>query len=189
MKDTEKPRITALLLAGFVLLSALNAVAQEKATEAPVPEFQMTVLKQIPATSVKSQASTSTCWCFATTSMLESELMRLGKGEIGLSEMFTVNNTYLEKAKQYVRFHGTCNFGEGGEQHDVLNSIAKYGLVPREIYPGINYGEKVHKHGELFGSLTGVLQTLIKNPNEKLSPVWIKGAEGVLDAYLGEKPE
>jgi bleomycin hydrolase len=55
--------------------------------------------------------------------MLESELIRLGRGETGLSEMFTVRNIYSDKAEQFVRFHGTCNFAEGGEQHDVMNSI------------------------------------------------------------------
>jgi bleomycin hydrolase len=150
--------------------------------------FQMTLITQIPATSVKNQASTSTCWSFATTSMLESEVMRLGKGEVGLSEMFTVNNVYSEKASQYVKFHGTTNFAEGGAQHDVTNSIKKYGIVPRDIYPGLNYGETTHKHGELVTALTGIVQTIVRNPNGKISPVWMKGLNGVVDAYLGEKP-
>ncbi|MCX6225134.1 MAG: aminopeptidase, partial [Bacteroidia bacterium] len=63
-----------------------------------------------------------------------------------------------------------------------------YGIVPRDIYPGLNYGETAHKHGELVTALTGVVQTVVKNPNGKISPVWLKGVEGVLDAYLGEKP-
>lgn len=151
-------------------------------------EIQLTTIRQIPALTVKSQASTSTCWCFATTSMLESELIRLGKGEVGLSEMFTVRNVYSDKAEQYVRFHGTCNFAEGGEQHDVLNSIRKYGIVPRDIYPGLNYGEASHKHGEIISTLTGVVDNATKNKNGKLSPVWLKGVNGILDAYFGEKP-
>ncbi|MFA6127821.1 MAG: C1 family peptidase [Bacteroidales bacterium] len=188
MKHHLKAGLPFFLLALILVLNPNGVSGQEKKPAESKPEFQMTILKQIPATSVKSQASTSTCWCFATTSMLESELMRLGKGEVGLSEMFTVNNVYAEKASQYVKFHGTCNFAEGGAQHDVMNSIKKSGIVPRDIYTGLNYGETTHRHGELVTALTGIVQTIIKNPNGKISPVWLKGLNGVLDAYLGEKP-
>ena len=188
MKCIQKFRVPVLFLVLTFILNPSWVAGQEKKPAEVKPEFQMTILKQIPATSVKSQASTGTCWCFATTSMLESELMRLGKGEVGLSEMFTINNVYAEKASQYVKFHGTCNFADGGAQHDVMNSIKKFGIVPRDIYPGLNYGETSHKHGELNAVLSGIVQTVVKNPNGKISPVWMKGINGVLDAYLGEKP-
>jgi bleomycin hydrolase len=188
MENIRKLRIPALFLISALLLNPFGAAGQDNKPAASHPEFQMTVIKQIPVTSVKSQASTSTCWCFSTTSMLESEIMRMGKGEIGLSEMFTVNHVYSQKASQYVKFHGTCNFAEGGEQHDVINSIREFGIVPRDIYPGLNYGETVHKHGELVNALSGVVETVVKNPNGKISPVWLKGIDGILDAYLGEKP-
>jgi bleomycin hydrolase len=188
MKDIKKLRAPFLLFVVTFFLNPIWVSGQEKKPAESKPEFQFTILKQIPATSVKSQASTSTCWCFSTISMLESEIMRLGKGEVGLSEMFIVNNAYSDKASQYVKFHGTCNFAEGGAQHDVTNSIKKYGIVPRDIYPGLNYGETAHKHGELVNTLTGIVQTVVKNPNGKVSPVWLKGVSGVLDAYLGEKP-
>lgn len=188
MKCIQKFRVPVLFLVLTFILNPSWVAGQEKKPAEVKPEFQMTILKQIPATSVKSQASTGTCWCFATTSMLESELMRLGKGEVGLSEMFTINNVYAEKASQYVKFHGTCNFADGGAQHDVMNSIKKFGIVPRDIYPGLNYGETSHKHGELNAVLSGIVQTVVKNPNGKITPVWMKGINGVLDAYLGEKP-
>ncbi len=175
------------LFLSFLLVPVL-AFSQKPESKEATPEFEITVVKQIPASSVKSQASTSTCWCFATTSMLESELMRLGKGEVGLSEMYTVRNVYSEKAGQFVRFHGTCNFAEGGEQHDVMNSIRKNGIVPREIYPGLNYGEASHKHGEIVTVLSGIVNDLVKNKNGKISPVWQKGINGILDAYFGELP-
>lgn len=188
MKHFHTLRVTVLFFVLTIFLNPVWVAGQEKKPAEVNPEFQMTILKQIPATPIKSQASTSTCWCFATTSMLESEMIRLGKGEVGLSEMFTVNNVYSEKASQYVKFHGTCNFTDGGEQHDVTNSIKKFGIVPRDIYPGLNYGETSHKHGELNAVLSGIVQTVVKNPNGKISPVWMKGVNGVLDAYLGEKP-
>jgi len=188
MKSLRKTVIGSCLLITFLLLVPIRMFGQDKPAGDAVPEFQMTVVKQIPALAVQSQASTSTCWCFGTTSMLESELIRLGHGEIGLSEMFTVRNTYAAKAEQYVRFHGTCNFGDGGEPHDVLSSIARNGIVPRDIYPGLNYGETSHKHGEVSSALTGIVENVVKNRNGRVSPVWMTGFNGVLDAYFGELP-
>ncbi|MDD4645891.1 MAG: C1 family peptidase [Bacteroidales bacterium] len=194
MKQIHQTRVPVLLMAMALLINPLWVSGQDKkqkqkpAPEPATQEFQFTVIKQIQATSPKSQASTSTCWCFSTNSMVESEVMRLGKPEVGLSEMFTVHNAYLDKASQYVKFHGTTNFAEGGEQHDVLNSIKKYGIVPRDVYPGLNYGEKTHKHGEFFQAMNGIVQNVVKNPNGKVSPVWLNGINGILDAYLGERP-
>ncbi|MBT4398567.1 MAG: aminopeptidase [Bacteroidetes bacterium] len=172
----------------FLFLGNIQIQAQE-ATEkedAKTPVF--TTVNQVKTTSVKSQGSTGTCWCFATTSMLESELIRLGKGEIGLSEMFAVRTVYVDKAEQYVRFHGSCNFAQGGAQHDVLLAWSKYGAVPREAYPGLNYGSKTHNHGEIQAVLAGVTQSVIKNRNGKLSTVWKKGFSGILGAYFGDYP-
>ena len=46
---------------------------------------QFTLNKIIPHTSVKDQGNSGSCWCFATTSFIESELMRLKGFEIDLS--------------------------------------------------------------------------------------------------------
>ncbi|MCK9325011.1 MAG: C1 family peptidase [Bacteroidales bacterium] len=178
-------KMTMKLALLFILLPAFLAAQDSKETQ---PGFEMSVIRQAPTTSVKSQASTSTCWCFATTSMLESELLRMGKGEIGLSEMFTVRHVYVAKAENYVRFHGTSNFAEGGEQHDVLNSIRKNGIVPRDVYEGLEYGEPQHRHGEISTVLSGIVKEVVRNRNGKLTPVWLTGFNGVLDAYFGELP-
>ena len=61
--------LTALLMAG-----AAGMNAQESG-------YQFTTVKSIKTTPVKNQASTGTCWCFATTSFMETELLRMGKGE------------------------------------------------------------------------------------------------------------
>lgn len=57
--------------------------------------YKFTTVASQKATPVKNQASTGTCWCFATTSFMESELLRMGKGEYDLSEMFIVRQKYL----------------------------------------------------------------------------------------------
>jgi bleomycin hydrolase len=146
-------------------------------------------VKKIQTTSVKNQYSTGTCWSFATTSFIETELIRMGKGELDLSEMYAVRNSYVSKAINYIRFHGKANFSQGGQAHDVLNSIRKYGMITEEVYPGLNYGEEKHVHGELAAVLNGMLEGVVKNLNRKLTPVWQKAFNSILDVYLGEMPE
>lgn len=175
----------SLIIIGMFLMSLI--FAQEKEDEKSGYEF--TVTKEIPTTPVKNQYKSGTCWSFSGLAMLESELLRMGKGEYDLSEMFVVRQTYVEKAKQYVRFHGNVNFGGGGAFHDVLMVMDKYGMVPEEAYSGKVIGEDKHIHGELDAVVMGYLKAVIKNKNKKLTPVWLEGFKGILDAYLGEYPE
>jgi len=37
--------------------------------------------------------------------------------------------------------------------------------------------------------LKGYLDAVVSNPNKKLSTAWLRGYDGILNAYLGEKPE
>ena len=121
--------------------------------------------------------------------MIETELLRIGKPAINLSEMYIVRHTHSEKAEKYVRLHGNINFGGGGAFYDVIETIKKYGIVPEEVYPGLNYGEDIHVHSELDAIATAYVEAVVKNPNRKLSAAWKVGYEAVLDAYLGKRPE
>jgi len=49
------------------------------------------------------QYKTLSCWCFATTSFLETEMARMGKEPVKLSEMYTVYWEFVEKARRFVR--------------------------------------------------------------------------------------
>lgn len=151
--------------------------------------YQFTEIKRLPATSVKSQDRAGTCWSWSTISFFESEIMRQGKDSVSLAPMFVVWNTYKGKADKYVRMHGTSNFGQGGASADVTWAIKNYGIVPLEIYKGLNYGEDIHAHGELDAILKAYLDVVVSNPNRKLSTAWKRGYDAILDAYLGVKPE
>jgi bleomycin hydrolase len=144
---------------------------------------------ELKATPVENQYKSSTCWSFSSCSFLESELLRLGKGEYDLSEMFVVRNAYIDKAKQYVRWQGNINFAGGGAFHDVISTWMQEGMVPEEAYSGLVIGEENHIHGEMDEVLKGYMDAVIKNSNRKLSPAWLKGFEGIVDAYLGAVPE
>ena len=134
-----------------------------KAEEDRKNDTNFTILKSIAATPVKDQGITGTCWCFSTTSLIESQCIKYNLGEFDLSEMFSVRNTYLEKAKNYVMRLGHTQFGEGGLGHDLINAIAKYGAVPDSAYSGLRPGGyTVHDHGRLVQKLKIYLDTLLK---------------------------
>ncbi len=149
--------------------------------------YHFTDIKKIPTTPVKTQQRTGTCWCFATTSFVETEILRLGGPLLDLSEMFTVEHAYQQKADKYVRYHGLANFGPGGQAHDVINVVRKYGFVPEQVYPGKNYGDTIHSHGELNNVLEGYLKAVVKS--RKLTTAWERGFTVVVHTYLGEEPE
>jgi aminopeptidase C len=119
---------------------------------------------------------------------IESELLRMGKGEYDLSEMFVVYHSYSDKADKYVRLHGNGTFAGGGSFYDVLYVLEHYGIVPESVMNGLQYGEELHVHSELDALTKAYVDAVIKNSNRKLSPVWQKGFNGILDAYLGKLP-
>ena len=176
-----------ILLSVFMisLLSSFSLFAQNEDDSG----YDFTTIKRLDATSVKNQYRSGTCWSFSGLSLLESEMLRKGKEAVDLSEMWIVRHAYSDKAKKYVRFHGNLNFAGGGAFHDVTNMIEKYGIVPEGVYSGLEYGTEKHVHGELDAVLKGYVDKVLENRNKKITPVWHKGFDNILDVYLGEKPE
>ncbi len=183
--------VLSLLLAGALPMAARIAPACED-PEIIVPDstgFKFTDQIVVRTTPVKDQNKSGTCWCFSGSSMIEDEIMRKGGPELDLSEMFTVRQAYIDKAKKYVRTHGNINFAQGGGFADVLYVMDNYGAMPEEAYAGLNYGEKKHSHYEMEAALKGYLDGILKNGNKHLSTAWLKGFTAILDSYLGEVPE
>ena len=174
---------TILLVSLF--LSSLSMAAQENKEEG----FTFTTIKENPITSVKNQNRSSTCWSFSGLGFLESELLRMGKGEYDLSEMYVVHHTMNDRARNYVRLHGESSFSPGGSFYDVIYCLKNYGLVPQSAMPGIMYGDSLPVHNELDGVAAGYVNAIAKSNSKKLSPVWRKGLSAIYDTYLGELPE
>ncbi len=168
-------------------LGALLALGLSLGVQAQKYEF--TPVVDIESTEVKSQGKTGTCWSFSTTSFLESEVIRLTGKRVDLSEMYTVRNTYVEKAYNYLYRQGKAQFSQGGLAHDVINSVEDYGLVPRTVFSGLDLGQEVHNHAEMVAVLKSMLDTYIKNPARTLSPKWKMAVQKVLDVYLGANPK
>lgn len=173
-----------ILSAGPGLLSG-----QEIIRNHPQGGYLFTIEKQYSATPVKNQARTGTCWSFSTVSFFESELIRMGKGEYDLSEMYVVRNIYDQKARLYARMHGKSNFGPGGTFHDVINTLRSKGMVPEDVYNGRPDGQPHHNHNEMDEMLAGIMNSVVTEDQEKLPANWQKVFAATLDIYLGAPPE
>jgi bleomycin hydrolase len=169
----------------YIVLLAFLLNAAVSAQEA----YKFTPQIDLEATPVISQGRTGTCWSFSSTSFLESEIIRLTGKKVDLSEMFTVRNTYPKKLENYVMRQGKAQFSEGGLAHDVMNSVAEYGLVPNDAYSGLFQNETAHNHAELVAVLKAMADTYVDNPARSLSKKWKPATEAVLDTYLGENLE
>lgn len=170
----------------IVLALALMIGAGAMAQDAP-KGYQFTDQVVNPATSVKDQSRSGTCWAFSCLGFIESEIMRNGGEELDLSVMWVVRNIYFEKAVKYVRLHGHLNFAVGGNAGDVLTAIRDYGIVPMEVYPGLNYGTAKPHFDEIDAVLKAYVEAVVSQ--RKLTTAWQDGLNGILDAYFGEMPE
>jgi len=178
----------ALPFTGFLSLSLLAAPAAAREKKAEKPAYRFKTVVEVKRTPVKDQYHTGTCWCFATVSFLEAELLRLGRGEFDLSEMFVVRHTYPKKAVNYVQMHGHAVHQQGGQAHDVIDRLRETGIVPEEAYSGMNIGQKRHNHGEMAAVLQGMVEAVLKLRGDRVTPRWLEAYEAVLDAYMGKAP-
>ena len=148
-----------LLTTALALCLALGAAAQ---TPDSTQGYRFTEGKILRTTPVKDQSRSGTCWCYSTMTMLESEILRAGGPEMHLSEMWIVRHSFMDKGEKYVRLHGKLNFAEGGASHDVTEGIKRHGIVPFEVYPGLNYGTEKPDFHEISAVLKAYLDAVIE---------------------------
>jgi len=180
-------RISLSLLLISLFIAPGMAFAKDKKKKKSKDAYKFTIEVEHPRTATKSQGRSSTCWSFSGTSFLESEIQRIGKEPVELSVMYTVMNTYREKADLYARWRGNLEFGPGGAFHDVTHSISKYGIVPMEVYKGNMIGANSIMHGEMDAVLKGYMDGLIRS--RAPSTAWKNGFDNLVTTYLGEIPE
>ena len=170
-----------------LLIMAIAAVVCTAAFAQTQTIYHFSPVKDIPVTPVKDQAATGTCWCFATVSFLEAELLRQGKGEYDLSEMFIVRHNYDERIFDNYLRRGKGNINPGSIAHMATKNVEKYGIVPESVYNGINYDSDRHNHGEMSAYLKGITEVSVEL--KRLSPEYNKLVKSLFDIYLGELPE
>ena len=170
-----------------ILTIALAAVLSTAAFAQTQTIYRFTPVNDIPVTTVKDQARTGTCWCFATISFLEAELIRQGKGHYDLSEMFVVRNNYKDRLFDNYLRRGHGNINPGSIAHMATKAIEKYGIVPESVCHGINYDSEGHNHTELSSYLKAIAEASVELKN--LSPEYDELIESLFDIYLGKVPE
>ena len=154
-------------------------------------ENNFKIINKIQTTPVKNQSYSGTCWCFATTSFLENELIRNGKGEFDLSEMYTVRKIYHQKFITNVRMQGHNFFTPGGQAHNVMYVLKNFGAVPENEYTGLKAGELLHNHNKLDAQMLKMIKPSEENKDSEqgLTKTRLKKVELILDDYLGEIPQ
>ena len=177
----------ALIIAVGSAGAAKKKAQEKKNTNKPV----FTTIKEIPITSVKDQNRSGTCWDYSTLSFFEAEILKNTGKTYDLCESFVANKTYMERAIQVVRFHGDCQFAQGGSAEDVLATMKTHGIVPEGTmpFPGSLYGDSLNNFNEFFKLMEPYVAAIAKSDAKKISNQWKVGLQGILDAYLGKCPE
>lgn len=136
---------------------------------------------------VISQGNAGTCWAYATTSFYETEVYRLTKQQIKLSEIHTVYWEYIEKAKRYIKERGNSAFGEGSQANAVTRIFKLYGAVPQSVYSGLTPGLKYHSHAKMFDEMETYLKS-VKSNNQWNEEIVISTIKAIMNNYIGTPP-
>ena len=180
-----------ILSLALLALMAVGAQAQEAEKKKADNKPQFTTIKENPITSVKDQNRSGTCWDYSTISFFEAEILKATGKTYDLCESFVANKTYMERAIQVVRYHGDCQFSQGGSAEDVLSVMKNHGICPEDAmpFPGSLYGDSLNNFNEFFSLLEPYVAAVAKSSAKKISNQWKPGLQGILDAYLGQCPE
>ena len=184
---TMKKLLSLALMA--MLASGVQAEEKKDSVNPNKPVF--TTIKENPITSIKDQNRSGTCWDYSTLSFFEAEILKATGKTYDLCESFVANKTYMERAIQVVRYHGDCQFAQGGSAEDVLATLKKHGICPEGAmpFPGSLYGDSLNNFNEFFSLLEPYVAAISKSSAKKISNQWKVGLQGILDAYLGQCPE
>jgi len=182
----------SLLLTG--MFCSLSLFAQDELIKKVInnaslsSKFEFKNVIDLETTSVKNQGSAGTCWSYSGNSFLESEMIRMGKQPVDLAEIYSARQVYLSKARNYILFNGNMGLGDGGETHDVMNMLRKYGAMPQTAYTYEDYGKGTLKSGDFQDKFKAILDAYIKNPDPKKGVSWVSDINNYMDEKLGKLP-
>lgn len=130
----------------------------------------------------------ATCWSFSSNSFLESELLKIRKGENDLSEMFVARYSMLRKIKRHLQLKGQNFFTPGGQFHDAAWVMKNNGMVPEVVYSGKGRGEKNHDHANMDTILEHFVKECLEKGVTELNDQQIFFVDSVRDYYYGKLP-
>jgi len=185
-------KLLSLAMVTMMAMGVQAATADEEKKDSVNPNKPVfTTIKENPITSVKDQNRSGTCWDYSTLSFFECEILKATGKTYDLCESFVANKTYMDRAIQVVRYHGDCQFSQGGSAEDVLATLKTWGICPEDAmpFPGSLYGDSLNNFNEFFSLLEPYVAAIAKSSAKKISNQWKVGLQGILDAYLGQCPE
>ena len=149
------------------------------------PDGFATKLWHFPPTP---QYLTGSCWSFAATSFLESEVKRMSGREVKLSEMWSVYWEWVAKARGFIGSRGQTVFEEGSQSGAVLRALEEHGMVPRSASEGVLAADGRFNHALIHESMKELLGWCREKNfwDEETIIVMIRR---ILDANMGAPPE
>ena len=169
----------------FIIASPL--LHAQPASEVSLPNIHLT--DSVFCTEIKDQNQSPTCWVFGSNSLFESDLAKKHNLRLNFSEMFIARYAYIDKAKQWLATKGKTYYEGGGQFHDVIRIINKYGIVPEEAYNGRPNGEYYHNHARLDTAMRRFANEILLQGKTAFSSADMKQMNDTLDRYLGKVPE
>lgn len=165
----------------FCLVSALNIYAQ------PPDYSKININHFVKCSPIEDQQYSSTCWSFASTSFIESEIYRQQNFFYDLSEMYFARYSYFNKVSAYLKSDGRIFFTPGGQFHDVLEVIRKWGICPEFAYPGYTPGTYYHDHHIMDTLVWKYTLALLKEGKKSIGANDVKLYNNIFDTYLGKE--
>ena len=145
------------------------------------------IIELVKTSPVKDQQYSNACWSFATTSFIETEILRKQNKEIILSPMYFVYYNYLYQAENYVRMRGQTRFSPGGLTFHAFNVLKNYGCVPNEIFSGLPEGTEILDCSDVSNSIKSKLDSIVRL--ERIDTSWEVTILKDLERYLGKVPD
>ncbi len=139
------------------------------------------------STPVISQGNAGSCWAYSTISFLESEVYRINKKEVKISEIYTVYWEYVEKARGFVQSRGSSLFSQGSEGNAVSRIWKTYGTVPYSAYSGLLHGRKHHTHADMYKEMNSYLKS-VKAQNAWNEEEVLETIKDIMNHYIGKPP-
>ena len=161
----------------------LNA---QPAGEIQKPSIHLT--DSVTCTEVKDQAQSPTCWVFGTNSLFESDFLKKYDESLDLSEVFIARYAYIDKLQKWLATKGKTYFAGGGQFHDVIRVVNKYGMIPEEVYRGLPSTKSSHNHVKLDTAMSRLGRKFQRAGKKGLNSTDIQQVNDTLDKYLGKVP-